>query len=884
MGDPEGLRQALAGRYDLGREIGRGGMATVYLAHDVKHDRPVALKVLHPGLAPTLGLERFQREIRFAARLQHPHILTVLDSGAVPGRNGEPGLLWFTMPYVQGESLRHKMDREGRLPVAEAVEIAREAAEALSFAHAEGVIHRDVKPENILLGAGHALVADFGIALAVRGGASFTDPGLAVGTPAYMSPEQAAGDRELDGRTDVYALGTVLFEMLADELPYAGPATRAAVAARRTGGVPNIAAPRPDVPLTVQRAIEQALAPDPEQRFASASDFAHALGDETVVVTTRSYRPLDRLGAGSPAVPTYRRTAVLLLALALVLGVAALFALRTRSSSVPPPPGPRRLAVLPFQNLGRSEDDYFADGITDEIRGKLAALPGLQVTASASSAQYKRTGKSPREIGQELGVDYLLTGKVRWEKAAGGSRVRVSPELIQVATASTRWQQPFDAALTDVFQVQAEVASRVAAALDVALESGTRASLGGTPTANLTAYDLYLQGNEAAGGIDQVAPPALRRAIGLYRRAVELDSSFAPAWAQLSRTHSYLYYISTPSALEDAEARAAAQRALSLAPQLAEAHLALGDYYHWVRRDAAAAFAAYTRGSELAPNNAELLKGVGLAERSRGNWELSQQVFAKAFALDPRSISVARRLTYNLIRLHRLPEALASADRALAIDDRAPDLWESKAMVLLGQGKLAEARRVLDEGMRHADPVALVEYLATYFDLYWALSDEQQRLLVGLSPAAFDGDRQTWGLALAGTWLLRGDTARARAYADSARVAGAAHIREVPGDAQLHALQGTALAILGRKAEAIREGQRAVELLPPSVDASGANYQRHQLARTYLLLGEPERALDLIEPLLRAHYYLTPGWLRVDPAFDPLRPNPRFQRLTASAP
>jgi TolB-like protein/Flp pilus assembly protein TadD len=871
LGEPEGLRQALAGRYRLERAIGRGGMATVYLAHDLRHDRPVALKVLHPGLAPTLGLERFQREIRLAARLQHPHILTVLDSGA-----GHDGLLWFTMPYVQGESLRQRLDREHQLPVEDAVAIAREAAEALAFAHAEGVVHRDVKPENILLGAGHAMVADFGIALAVRGGESLTDPGLAVGTPAYMSPEQAAGDRELDGRTDVYALGTVLYEMLAGQLPYPGPATRAIVTARRTGEVPSLDALRPDVPVAVQRAIEVALAPDPEHRFATADEFARALGGGTVAGEA-SYR--------HSAVPPYRRPAVVLLLTALILGLVALFTLRPGRSSAPAgPPTPRRLAVLPFQNLGRAEDDYFADGITDEIRGKLAALSGLQVTASASSAQYKRTAKTPQEIGRELGGDYLLTGKVRWEKTDAGSRVRVSPELIQVATASTRWQQPFDASLTDVFQVQAEVASRVAAALDVALEASARASLGGTPTANLTAYDLYLQGNEAAGGIDQVAPPSLRRAVGFYRRAVELDSSFAPAWAQLSRTHSYLYYIGVPTALGDSEARAAADRALSLAPGLAEAHLALGDYYHWVRRDGTAALAAYTRGSKLAPNNAELLKGIGLAERSRGNWELSQQVFTRAFALDPRSVSVARRLTYNLTRMHRLPEALSSADRALALDSTPPDLWESKAIVLLGQGKLPEARALLEEGMRHADPVALVEYVATYFDLYWALSDEQQQLLVGLSPAPFDGDRQTWGLAIAGTWLLRGDTARARAYADSARIAGAAHLREVPLDGQLHALQGTALAILGRKAEAIREGQRALELLPPSVDANAPYYMQHQLARTYIMAGEQERAIDLIEPLLRANYYLTPGWLRVDPTFDPLRGNPRFQRLTASAP
>jgi serine/threonine-protein kinase len=871
LGEPEGLRQALADRYRLERAIGRGGMATVWLAHDLRHDRPVALKVLHPGLAPTLGLERFQREIRLAARLQHPHILTVLDSGAAPD-----GLLWFTMPYVQGESLRQRMERERRLPVEEAVAIAREAAEALAFAHAEGVVHRDVKPENILLGAGHALVADFGIALAVRGGESLTDPGLAVGTPAYMSPEQAAGDRELDGRTDVYALGTVLYEMLTGQLPYPGPATRAVVSARRTGEVPSLDALRPDVPVTVQRAIEVALAPDPERRFATADEFARALGGGTVAGEA-SYR--------RTAVPPYRRPAVLLLLTALILGLVALFSLRSGRSSAPSaPPVPRRLAVLPFQNLGRQEDDYFADGITDEIRGKLAALPGLQVTASASSAQYKRTAKSPQEIGRELGVDYLLTGKVRWEKTEAGSRVRVSPELIQVATASTRWQQPFDASLTDVFQVQAEVASRVAAALDVALESSARSSLGGTPTANLTAYDLYLQGNEAARGIDQVPPSSLRRALGFYQQAVELDSSFAPAWAQLSRTHSYLYYIGVPTAQGDSAARAAAERALSLAPQLAEAHLALGDYYHWVRRDGTAALAAYTRGSKLAPNNAEMLKGIGLAERSRGNWELSQQVFTRALALDPRSVSVARRLTYNLTRMHRLPEALVAADRALALDSTAPEVWESKAIVLLGQGKLPDTRALLEEGMRHADPVALVEYVATYFDLYWALTDEQRQLLVGLSPAPFDGDRQTWGLAIAGAWLLRGDTARARAYADSARIAGAAHIREVPLEGQLHALQGTALAILGRKAEAIREGRRAVELTPPSVDANAPYYMQHQLARSYIMAGEQERALDLIEPLLRANYYLTPGWLRVDPTFDPLRNNPRFQRLTASAP
>ncbi len=232
----------------------------------------------------------------------------------------------------------------------------------------------------------------------------------------------------------------------------------------------------------------------------------------------------------------------------------------------------RRLAVLPFENLGRPQDDYFADGITDEIRGKLAGLPGLQVTASSSSSQYKKTGKTPQEIGQELGVEYLLIGKVRWEKGASGqSRVRVSPELVQVATASTRWQQPFDAALTDVFQVQADVASRVAQAMDVTLGAGEQEALAGKPTADLTAYDLYLKGNEAAAGFDQVPPLELRRAIGYYERAVALDSTFALAWAYLSRAHSYVYQISRPKTADATQARVAVERALALAPGLAEA-------------------------------------------------------------------------------------------------------------------------------------------------------------------------------------------------------------------------------------------------------------------------------------------------------------------------
>jgi eukaryotic-like serine/threonine-protein kinase len=887
------LRASLAGRYRFERELGRGGMATVYLFHDLRHDRPVALKVLHPEQAAGLGPERFRREIRVAARLQHPHILAVHDSGELPATAERPAVLWFAMPFVDGETLRQRLARETQLPVEDAVQIAREAADALEYAHCQGVIHRDIKPENIMLAAGHALVADFGIAHRMADGRAgalggqaggragaregargvvrvdprLTQTGTMVGTPAYMSPEQAFGDTAIDGRSDQYSLACVLWEMLAGEMPLGG-STASLMLARRLAETPRpLRRVRADVPEGVERAVAKALSRRPEDRFASVEAFGNELREAM---------------APDGGVLRRRRSLLVALPLGVVVGVGLLLGwLHSRTpAGAAEAGGPKRLAVLPFENLGRAEDTYFADGITDEIRGKLAGLPGLQVTASSSSGQYRQTSKTPQEIGRELGVQYLLTGKVRWEQGAGGrSRVRVSPELIQVATASTRWQEPFDAALTDVFQVQADVASRVALAMDVALGAPEQEALAGKPTASLAAYDLYLQGNEAAGGFDQVVPAGLRRAIGYYERAVALDSTFALAWAQLSRAHTYVYQISLPTRAGAAAAKAAAERALALAPDLAQGHLALGDYENLILNDGEAALVEYRRGRQLAPNDADLLKGIGLVARMQGDWELSQASLSQARVLDPRSIAVARRLTYNLIRLRRYPEALEAADRAMTLAPHAPDVYETKAMVYLGMGDLPSARRVISEAEREVEPTALVQWVATFYDLFWVLSDEQQQLLLRLPTGPFDDDRESWGLALAGTYTLRGDTARARAYADSARIAGEAYLRDTPQNGQLHVLLGTALAYLGRKDEAIREGRRAVEALPLSRNAYGGPYLQHQLARIYLLVGEPERALDAIEPLLKVPYLLSPGWLRVDPTFDPLRGDPRFRKL-----
>jgi serine/threonine protein kinase/tetratricopeptide (TPR) repeat protein len=877
--NPHGaLAAALADRYRLERELGRGGMATVYLATDLRHDRPVALKVLHPQLAASLGPERFLREIKLAARLQHPHILTVLDSGDAAGR------LWFTMPYIEGESLRDRLVREKQLAVEDAVRIAREAADALDYAHRHGVIHRDVKPENILLSDGHALVADFGIARALGGDEHLTETGMAVGTPAYMSPEQAAGERDLDGRTDIYSLGTVLYELLAGEPPFAGPTMQAMAARRLSSEAPSVRQYRPAVPEPVDRAVRKALSRVPADRFASAGELARALAPgitEAAPTPSAGLTPATVVTSATVTRPRRHRS-VVLLGLGFLLGLGVLFGwLRShRGSDDSAVGGAKRLAVLPFENLGRHEDDYFADGVTDEIRGKLAGLPGLDVTARSSSSQYKRTEKSPAEIGRELGVDYLLTGTVRWEKGAGGNRVRVSPELIRVATGSSRWQQPFDAALSDVFQVQADIAGRVAEALNLALEAPKQEQLAERPTTSLAAYDAFLKGEEAAQGIWGINPGELRRAAEHFEKAVALDSSFALAWAQLSRVLSYAYFIGTPSPADAGRSSFAADRAAALAPSRPAGRLARGDYQRNIINDNATALTEYTEGLRAAPNDPDLLTGASLAAQSLGRWDESVAQLKRTLALDPRSVTTARRLAFTLLWMRRYPEALAASDQAIRLGPSHLQARSTRAMIYLAQGDLERARQVVRETPPEIQPTDLAGYIASYWDLYWLLDDAQQRLLLRLRPSAFDEDRGNWGEVMAETYALRGDLASSRAYADSARVAFEAQLQASPGDAQRSVLLGVTLAYLGRKAEAEKMGEKGLAMLPLGKDAYSGAYLQHQLVRIYILTGAYDKALDRLEELLRIPYYLSPGWIRIDPTFDPLRKNSRFQKLT----
>ena len=851
-------------------------MATVYLAHDLRHDRPVALKVMHPELAATLGPERFLREIRVAARLQHPHILSVIDSGE------SAGLLWFTMPFVDGESLRDRLRREKQLSVEESLRIAREAAQALHYAHTHGVIHRDVKPENILLlaGDGSTLVADFGVARALQGSeAALTETGLAVGTPAYMSPEQASGTRDLDARTDVYALATVLYEMLVGEPPFTGPTPQVAMARRFTEAPRALRQVRETIPDAVEQAVLKGLARAPADRFASAAEFARALaapGAATSVAATS-------LSPGvAPAASSRRRVPLAaVLVVGFLLGLGVLFGwLRSHGAADESTSGVQRVAVLPFENLGDSGDAYFADGVADEVRGKLAALPGVEVIARASSAQYRQTSKPPQQVARELGVRYLLTGTVRWEKQpGGGGRVRVSPELVDAARGTTRWQQPFDAPVADVFAVQADIAGRVAQALGVALGAGQRERLARRPTRNLDAYQHYLRGRELAGS--ENTTDRLRAAAAEFRAAVELDTAFSDAWAALGTTHAALFRFGGVQTADTRLAREAVERATAQAPESPETHLAAASYASLVTGDARAALRELRAALEVAPGRADLLAFAGSTELDLGRAEEGLADLEHAALLDPRSSTALAGLAGAYLELHRLPEAESAITRARALNPASLSLAYRQARVLAAKGDLDGVRRVLSAMEQSQGERRVIAYVALREDLISVLDSTRLRRMLALTPADLDNGRADWALALAEGHSLLGNAPAARAYGDTAVTAYTAQARAVgtnmsPRDRAMQVgLRALALAYAGRGAEATAEARRAAG------DPAGDAYVHHLAARAYVLADQPEQALHELELIAsgRLSGFYTRAALRMDPAFAPLESQPRFQEL-----
>ena len=887
------LTAALADRYRLERELGQGGMATVYLAEDLKHHRRVAIKVLRPELAGVLGPERFLREIEIAAGLHHPHILPLYDSGEAHPERSEgpqgsdgPSVLFYVMPYVEGHSLRDRLARERQLPIEDALRIAREVADALSYAHTQGVVHRDIKPENILLDAGHAVVTDFGIARAVTaaGGDALTATGIVLGTSAYMSPEQATGSQELDGRSDLYSLACVLYEMLAGQPPFTGPTAGTVVHQHMTADPPPITRLRPAVSAELAGTLARALAKNPADRFNPVAQFADALAPRWSSATGAS------AGRAQESVPSRRPAAVRLAAIAIaaavVLGGGYWLLSRGRPEASAAGSGTPRVVVLPFTNLGAADDQYFADGVTDEITSRTGQLPGLEVIARSSAAQYKGTDRNVYQIGKELGVQYVLEGSVRWQRGSNGpGRVRVTPELIRVSDGTQLWTERYDAVLADIFQVQSDIAKEIAGALGLALQRPD-STAAAAPTSNLEAYDYYLRGNEYYNRGTAAADH--KSAVQMYQQALERDGRFAQAYARLAMAHLVIYWFRhdiNPDRL--VAAKTALDRAVALQPGSPEVEMAQGYYAYWGRRDYAAALEHFRNTLRSRPSDSEVIFGIAAVERRQGKFEQALADFTRALELDPRNVERTRAVaeTYGVLR--RFAEGEQHFDRAIALaPDQADSYWQKSALYQRWRGDTKAARATLEEALAQGarDRDHLLFSLVTVDEFEGKYRDALARLAT--IPT------EVWAIQLATVpkaqyfadlHALMGHPEIARAYEDSAVAALQARLQKDPDDASLRGALGIAYAGLGRREDAIREGERAVELLPMSKDAWAGTYRALELARIYMMVGDQNAAIERLEYLLSIPSDVTAVLLRLDPTWTPLRSSPRFVKLVGAA-
>ncbi len=684
----ERVKGAFAGRYELERELGCGGAATVYLAEDLKHGRKVAVKVLRPEVAAALGAERFLQEISIAAGLSHPHILPLHDSGEVQG------FLYYVMPYVEGDSLRARIDRERQLPLEEAVRIACDVAEALDSAHRHGVIHRDVKPENILFQDGHAAVADFGVARsATRSGGTWrTDPGIVVGTPEYMSPEACAGEGDLDARSDQYALGCVCYEMLAGHPPFTAATPQAVVARHLADAVPPLTTVRPDVPTNVARAVLKALAKAPADRFSSLQTFADALH----------------------AAAADQEEAVA-----------------------------RSVAVLPFANLGGiPEDEVLSDGLTDEIIGALTRLEGLRVASRTSVFTYKGKSQDVRSIGAQLHVRSALEGSVQ----RAGGRLRVSVRLVGVRDGYLLWSERYDRELRDVFAIQDEIAQNVARALRVILSDEERRALARVPTREVGAYECYLRGRQF---FRQTRKKSLQFAREMFQRAIAIDPGYALAWAGVADCCSLLNMYYPDSETDLGLADEASAKALALVPELPEAHAARG-FALWRMKRVDEAVSEFETAARLDPTQFEaryfharlcfhegrLERAAELFEeaaRARENPEarffaaqacaaLGRKAEAEAayrralhvvlqhLELNPDDSRAATVCAVSLCRLGDREAGLSWAERARGIDPDDPGVIYNVACLYALEGRADDAIDCLEQAVRagfgHKDWIA----------------------------------------------------------------------------------------------------------------------------------------------------------------------------------
>jgi serine/threonine protein kinase/Flp pilus assembly protein TadD len=866
------------GDYELIGEIGRGGQGVVYRAHQKSLNRIVALKVISLGPWTTEEhLKRFRREAEAAASLDHTGIVPVYEVGE------REGSCYFSMKFVEGGKL-DEVIRRTPISIPQTVELIAKLARTVHYAHEHGILHRDIKPGNILLDAkGEPLLTDFGLAGLVEAESTITGTLEVMGTPSYMAPEQAAGETtKVNKATDIYGLGAVLYELLTGHPPFAGGTSYQTIRL--------LLDTEPRQPRLWNRKIGRELSTiclkclekDPKRRYPSgralAEDLEHWLKHEPIRAR--------RSGFFTHARKWVQRKPAIAALIASLVALAAAMGWNVWNSELVNRGAANGIAVLPFENLSRDPDNaYFADGIQEEILTMLSSIGDLKVISRSSTQRYKSKPGNLSEIAKQLGVVNILEGSV--QKVA--DQVRINVQLINAQTDSQFWAETYDRKLTDIFDLESEIAKRVAGSLQAKLTGREEQALAVKPTNNSEAYEAYLRGLafEAHSGF---STDTLRKAISFFERAVQLDPNFALAWARLSRAEALSYFLAVDTT---SGGRDAAKRALDTAQKLQrnapETQLALGYYQYWVLRDYEIASTTFKEVSKMLPGSSEVPFALGLIAAREGRWDESIADQEQALALDPRNTELLSSLAWTYGILRQFPMARKFYDRALDITPNDSDLLAIKAITYQAEGNLQKAAEILskiDVQSPSYQFSAKVTQLTLERNLGEAVRLLQARQAQFHFGSELDKATNQWLLALA--LRLAGDSAGAKAAAAQARNTLQPLCKNQPDNFLFAQALSLVNALLGDKDAALQEAERAIMLLPSTKDRVYGPGSEELLALVQMIVGEHSRALSTLSRLLQTPYSstvlytpvpVTPALLTLDPTWDPLRSDPAFQKL-----
>ncbi|MBI5267116.1 MAG: protein kinase [candidate division Zixibacteria bacterium] len=796
----------MVSHYRIVEKIGAGGMGEVYLAEDTKLDRRVALKFLPLHLCQDPECRaRFTREAQASAKLDHPNVVSVFEVGEFQGRP------FFSMQHVEGQTLKEVLSRRA-LPLDRVLEIGIQVCEGLQAAHDRGITHRDIKPSNILVDShGRARIVDFGLA-SVMGSDHLTKTGSTLGTVGYMSPEQVRGDK-VDHRTDLFSFGVVLYEMITGHAPFKADSEAATLHAI-TDATPEVLARfRREVPPELQTIVDKALDKKVETRHQHADDIATDL--------RRLAQVSQFAGGGVPQKPTRSRVSLVVGAVMVaVLAVSAVIFFKLQKPSMPVANSTPMIAVLPFENLGSPDDEYFADGMTEEITSRLAGIAGLGVISRTSVLQFKGSKKSIGQIGKELGVSYILEGTVRWAKEGGQARVRITPQLIRVSDDRHMWTDIYERALMEVFAVQEDIATKIVNQLDVTLLETERRNLAVRPTTNAKAYEYYLKGISSLRG-------AGGDAVASFDSAVTLDSSFALAWAGRSCAYSALAALGSSSDMGAKIARESFEKALQLEPNLSYGHMAAGIYYNLVETDYDKALSEFDRAFSELKGDAELLTGIALVQWRQGRLDEAADNYSRAAELDPLNAAVHATRASFLGFQQQFHEAEQSINRAIALEPKVAYHYMVKINSFSSRyGDWGKIREVIREALTNGVDSSDVITIPMQWDwMPFGLSPDSMFAGLNLQIDSFadkfrayvrpriNADEYYAFTTLAGAYRAAGNAVVAKALLDTARIELKKHLSTYPDDPHGESLLGLILAEQGFCNEAIEAGIRGKELL-----------------------------------------------------------------------